>query len=146
MARRLPTKLQISHAENFFCERNPPCDALDLIDMQAVIDGSLTMRENIQALQEQYPQFNWSEKAEIGPSSYEKEIVDSARKDVGEFSYDILKKSKIESLQRAEGRSRRLQKKLEICETQPVRRPSRPGVCDLKTVEVVSHRRCAPRK
>ena len=146
MARRLPTKLQISHAENFFCERNPPCDALDLIDMKATMDGTLTFKENLEALREEYPQFNWAEKVELGPRSYERQIVDDARAQVSDFSYDIIKKSKIESLQRAEGRSRRLQKKLEICETQPVRRPSRPGVCELKTVEVVSHRRCAPRR
>ena len=74
------------------------------------MDATLTFKENLEALKTEYPQFNWAEKVEVGPRSYEKEIVDSARKDVGEFSYDILKKSKIESLQRTERRSERLQR------------------------------------
>ena len=146
MARRLPTKLQISHAENFFCARNPPCDALDELDLDGVMDRTLTFKENLEALKTEYPQYNWAEKVEVGPRSYEKEIVADARAQVSDFSYDILKKSKIESLQIAEGGSKRLQRKLETCEALPKQKPPRPGTCRIKTVEVSAHRRCMPRR
>ena len=79
MARRLPTKLKISHAENFFCARNPPCDALDELDLHGVMDRTLTFKENLEDLKTEYPLYNWAEKVDVGPRSYEKEIVADAR-------------------------------------------------------------------
>ena len=145
MARVLPKALVIKKIEDLFCQLNDPCDP-QVLDLHATVDPTLSFRENVSILREEYPQFSWV-KGEIPTArSYEKEIVADARAQVSDFSYDILKKSKIEGLQRTERRATRLLKKLETCEARPLKRPSRPGQCERKTVEVVSHRRCAPRK
>lgn len=145
MVRVLPHKLQIHKFEDLFCGLNPPCDDLDLLDLPSVVDKTLSYKENLGALREEYPQYTWKKGEVTRARSYEKQIVDDARAQVDEFSYDVIKKGKLANLQRSEGRSKRLQKKLEICEERPTRRPSIPGTCKIPTVKVRSYKRCPPR-
>lgn len=147
MVKRLPTVLQIRHAEDLFCDLNPPCDALDLIDLKATMDGTLSFKENIENLSFEYPQFKWVKPEEVKARTYEKEIVDSARKDVGEFSYDILKGYKVKDLEAKARKLGRTETALEECKIERGKpQKSIPGVCRIRTVDVKAHKRCAPRR
>lgn len=139
MARRLPTTLQIKKLGDRFCKNNP--DACDLIDFRAVIDKSLTMPENLEILREEYPQYSWNGPRREDPiRTYEKQVIRDLKQQAGEYSYDVLKKYRIKDYERKA-------KKLETCEAaRKAPRVTPPGTCARKTVPVVAHRRCPPRR
>jgi len=73
-------------------------------------------------------------------------VIDGLRAEAEPYSYDIIKGSKVEKLERDSRRADRLKKKLEVCEARPVRKPSRPGTCRVKQVKVREYKRCLPRR
>ncbi len=142
MARRLPTVLQIQNLEDLCNRLNEDCN----IDFRAEIDDSLTFGENKANLIANFPQFIWEDTGKAPPARFfEEEIIDQLRREAEPFNFDVIKRSRVESLQRDSRRAVRLGKKLETCEARPVRLPSRPGVCAVKSVSVKSYERCPPR-
>ena len=145
MARVLPWKLQIQKIEDRFCGLNI-CDELDLLDLPSVVDKTLSFRENISILKEEYPQYTWVKGDEPTARTYEKEIIADLQDRAGEFSYDVVKSYKVKDLERKAKKLGRTETALEECKTERVKpRKTPPGVCRVKTVSVDSHKRCWPR-
>ena len=144
LARRLPTTLQLQHAERL-CERlNRPIDC-ERVDFRALVSDRETYSENLESIANAHPELQWEERT-MGPKSLEEAQVWEASDMVDEFSYGVVKKSKIKKLERDSRRAGRLKKKLVECEEIPRRYPSKPGTCRIKTVKVGSYSRCPPRK
>ena len=142
--KRLSSPLQIKALKRRFMDLNPGY-ATDLVDWKHVLDEKLTMAENVEVFREEYPQFDWGDERVEGPRVYEKQIVDEARAQVGEFSYDVVKSGKLKALEAGGRRAERLKFELEECQMAAPRRRLGPGVCKIKTVHVVAHKRCLPR-
>ncbi len=144
MARRLPTRIQIQKLEERFCRLNEEdCGA---IDFRAEVDNSLTYGENQANIESSYSQYVWEDPDPGIPArQLEEAVIEGLQEEADPYSYTILKKYKVEALQRDSRRATRLTKKLDECEATPRRAPSKPGVCRIKTVEVREYRRCLPR-
>ncbi len=144
MARRLPTRIQIQKLEDRFCRLNE--DDCGAIDFRAEVDNSLTYGENQANIESRYSQYVWEDPdPEIPARAIEEAVIEGLQSEADPYSYTIMKKYKVEALQRDSRRSIRLSKKLDECEATPRRAPSKPGVCRRKTVEVREYRRCLPR-
>ena len=126
---RLSTPLQIGHLKTRFRELNPS-RATDLIDWEHTIDETLTMGENVDVFIEEYPQFRWEKpEAEVG-MLYEKQIVDEARDQLAEFSYDVIKSRRLGSLQKVGQRLLKTRINLEKCRgLRPKRKPRPKKTC-----------------
>lgn len=116
--RRLPTTLQLDFAERKCRKLNPDVDC-EQIDFRAEIDDTLTYGENLSNLQENYPQFNWSEPEFTGPKSQEQSDVWEAESLVDPYSYGVKKKSAILKGERAVKRAKKLRTALKECEEAP---------------------------
>lgn len=147
MARVLPYKLQVQKFENLFCGLNPPCDDLDLLDLPSVVDRTLSYKENLSSLVDEYPQYVWREPKEITARTYEKEIIADLQDQAKEYSYAVLKSYKIKNLERKARKLGKTEIALESCKLEKAKpRKTIPGTCRIKTVGVKSHRRCLPRQ
>ena len=144
MAKKLPVSLQMSKLEDRCYKFNQDEDCT-LIDFRHIVDSDLSYSENLDNLKSEYPGFNWEKPATPKVKEYEEQVIDQLRVEADPYSYDIVKKYKIESLQRDSRRADRLSKKLDVCETRPTRSPSKLGACPVKTVRVKKHLRCKPR-
>lgn len=122
-----------------------PGSAVDLIDWRATLDESLTMAENVEVFEEAYPQFSWVRPEEVGPGRYAEMVIAGLAEEAEPYGYDLIRVRKLEGLERASRRAERLKVELVDCQEAPRRRVSLPGICKLKTVDVVAHRRCLPR-
>ncbi len=144
MARRLPTRLQIQNLEDRFCRLNEEdCGA---IDFRAEVDESLTYGENKANIESRYSQYIWEDPdPDIPARAIEEAVIEGLQTEADPYSYTILKKYKVEALQRDSRRATRLSKKLSDCEATPRRLPSKPGVCRQKTIKVTGYSRCPPR-
>jgi len=144
MARRLPIRLQIQKLEDRFCRLNEEdCGA---IDFRAEVDESLTYGENQANIESRYSQYIWEDPdPDIPARAIEEAVIEGLQTEADPYSYTILKKYKVEALQRDSKRATRLSKKLSDCEAAPRRLPSRPGVCKRKTIKVTGYSRCPPR-
>lgn len=147
MAKLLPLTLQIKHAKKFFCNLNPPCDAIDDIDFKHAMDKTLSYAENIENLSYEYPEYRWSRVEEIKPKTYEKMFIESLREQAEPLSYDVVKSYKLEDLERKARKLGKTEKKLTQCRLEAAKpRKTRPGVCRVKTVRVKAYKRCLPRQ
>jgi len=105
-----------------------------------VIDRRLSYSENIEGLQAQYPQFQWIPPEKITARTYEKQFIVDIRDQAGQYSYDVIKGSKVKKLEREGRRADQLKIELAECkEAKVIPRVSRPGTCRVKTVRVVDH-------
>ncbi|MBA7698302.1 hypothetical protein ES703_106979 [subsurface metagenome] len=124
---RLSTPLQIGHLKTRFRDLNPS-RATDLIDWEHTIDETLTMGENVDVFIEEYPQFRWEKPEAEAGMLYEKQIVDEARAQVAEFSYDVIKSSRLGALQKVGERLLKTRINLEKCQGLRPKRKPRPKV------------------
>ena len=79
MARRLPIGLQISKLQDRFCKYNVEECGTGVIDWKHVTDKTLTYSENLEALQSQYPQYDWDKPEEPRVREYEEMVIARAR-------------------------------------------------------------------
>ena len=107
---------------------------------------SLTYGENQANIESRYSQYVWEAPEPDFPArALEEAVIEGLQEEADPYSYTIVKKYKVEALQRDSRRATRLTKKLEDCEATPRRAPSRPGICRRKTVKVRKYSRCPPR-
>ena len=146
MAKQLPIGLQRSKLQDVFCNYNEEDCGTGVIDWKHALDSSLSYAENRQVLRSTYPGYNWDPPEKIAPRAYDEMIIEGLREEADPLSYTVVKKLKVEGLERDSRRAKRLSKKLEDCEAKPIRKTYRPGTCKVKTIKVKSYSRCKPRK
>ncbi|NQT07561.1 hypothetical protein HQ586_00640 [Candidatus Bathyarchaeota archaeon] len=142
--KRLSTPLQLEHLQRTFLELNPGSD-VDFIDWGGVLDEKGTMGENVDAFEAEYPQFRWEAPEAVGPGAYEEMVIEGLGEEAEPYGYELIRARKREGLERASRRADRLKVSLEECQAAGPRRRLGPGVCRMKTVDVVAHKRCQPR-
>lgn len=124
---RLSTPLQIQHLKTRFTKLNPEI-GVDVIDWGYVIDEKLAMSENVDVFIDEYPQYKWElPEPEVG-QLYMKQIVDAARDQVTEFSYDVVKSRRLGVLEKAAARATKLRISLEKCQGLRPKRPPRKKI------------------
>lgn len=142
MSSRLSTPLQIQHLKGRFCELNPDdCDT-QVIDWAHVLDEKLTMAENVEAFNEEYPQYTWTREV-LDPGVYESSIIAEARDQVEEFSYEVIKKRRLGLLEKAAARVSKMALALSRCKgTRPKRKPRKKVTCPEASKIKVCFMRC----
>ena len=101
---RLPTKLQEKHMKGLFRKLNPEATefgAFDEIDFSHALGGKEKFGENIEAMAEEYPQYQWTE----GPKKddpYEKYAIKDIGSQAKEYGYDIVKTTRLSQLEKME--------------------------------------------